>query len=161
MANDTKKIKLGRYKLTPYTVRFVDESGMTRQYEWAGMRGEKVDIKPVPEGLVNFLEMNSFCFKQGELKIIEDTKIAKEIVENLTDKEEYEKNALTRKEMLDLLNGNYKKLESEVKKMNKETVNCLIDLAKEEKIDSSAKQKILAEAIGMGKNVDIVFNDEE
>ena len=91
MANDTKKIKLGRYKLTPYTVRFVDESGMTRQYEWAGMRGEKVDIKPVPEGLVNFLEMNSFCFKQGELKIIEDTKIAKEIVENLTDKEEYEK----------------------------------------------------------------------
>jgi len=161
MAENTKEIKLGRYKLIPYTVRYTDEGGMTRQYTWAGMRGEKIDIKSIPEELVNYLEMNSFCFKQGELKIIEDTEMAKEIVDNLTDKEEYETNALTRDEMLKLLKGGYKKLESEVKKMNKETVNCLIDLAKETKVDSSSKQKILAEAIGMGKNVDLVFTDKE
>ncbi|BDR74186.1 hypothetical protein K144316041_p20250 (plasmid) [Clostridium tetani] len=160
MSNNLKGIKLGRYKLIPYTVRYVDEGGMMKQYEWAGMKGEKVDVKSVPEELVNFLEMNSFCFRQGELKIIEDTKIAKEIVENLSDKEEYKKNALTRDEMLELLNGNYKKLESEVKSMNKETVNCLIDLAKEIKMDSSAKQRILSEAIGMDKNIDLVFNKE-
>jgi hypothetical protein len=152
-------IKVGRYKKIGYTVNYPMNNGMTRRFEWAGEKNGKIDIKPIPEEVVDYLMMNSVCFKHGELKIIEDTEQAKEIVDNLgDDKEEYLNNTKTKEEIVKLLEGNYKKLESEVKKMNKLEVQYVVDVAKEIKLDSSSKQKILAEALNIDK--DILFEEE-
>lgn len=147
-------VKLGRYRVIPYTVRW---AGRVTPFEWSGMKGNKVDIKTVPEELVQYLEMNTTCFKDGELKIIEDTEETKEIVDNISDKKEYIANTLSREDSIKLLNGNYKKLESQLKTMNKDSVANMVDIAKEIKLDSATKQKILADALGVP--VDIAFEE--
>lgn len=148
-------IKLGRYRMIPYTVRW---EGRTMPYEWAGMKGDRVDIKSVPEELIQYLEMSTSCFRDGELKIIEDTEEIKEMVENLPDKEEYLANTMSKEDIVKLLNGNYKKLENELKAMSKDSISNIIDIAKEIKLDSSAKQKILADAIKVP--FDILFEEK-
>lgn len=147
-------VKLGRYRVIPYTVRW---SGRVMPFEWAGMKGDKVDIKLVPEELVQYLEMNTSCFRDGELKIVEDTDEAKELVENLPDKEEYIANTISKEDCITLLNGNYKKLESKLKSMNRDAISNMVEIAKEIKMDSATKQKILADALGVP--VDIAFEE--
>lgn len=157
MSNENKVVKVARLRNTPYTFNWV-AGGMTKPYIWSGSKGNRLDIKELPVEAVDYLIMNSTCFSSGSLKIMEDTPVAKELVENIEDKEVYEANTHTREDLEKLINGNYKKLESELKKMNKQEIQFTIEVAKEIKLDSSTKQKVLAEALGAP--VELIFGEE-
>ncbi|AKO91914.1 hypothetical protein BEH_07245 [Priestia filamentosa] len=153
-----KEIKIARYRNTPYTVNFTTNGGM-KTYKWTGVKGKKADIKPIPEEVVDWLLMNSICFREGELKIIEDTEEAKQAVENIDDKEAYENNSHSKEEVISALEGNFNKMKSVLNKVtNKDEKKFIIDVAKEIKLDSNAKLKFLAEWYGIKQ--DILFSEE-
>jgi hypothetical protein len=154
-----KEIKVARYRNTPYVFNYITNGGQKR-YEWSGSKGSKIDIKSLPEEAVNYLLMNSICFDEGELIIIEDTEDAKEMASNIGNLENYENNAHTREEVIELLKGAIKVLKEEIAKItNKQELLFMVDVAKEIKLDSSSKQKVLADALNVP--VDILFATEE
>ena len=154
------EIKVGRFRNIAYTLNYPMNEGRWKQYIWAGAKGEKVDIKPLPEEVVDYLLMNSQCFKTGDLKIIEDTAVAKEAVNSIAeeDLEAYKSNTHSKDDIRKLIGGNYKKLESELKKANIDEKRFFADVAVEMKLDSASKQKIIADAVGIP--VDILFDEE-
>ena len=77
-----EKIKLARYKKTPYSVRFEG-----KRYEWGGSKGRQYSTKEVPPEVVDYLSLNTTALKNGELVIldIESNENAKEIkIDSLT-----------------------------------------------------------------------------
>jgi hypothetical protein len=133
--------------------------GIRRVYEWAGSKNGKVDIKEVPEELVQYLMMNTIVFRDGELAIVEDTPETKEILENVED--DYKNNTHTRNEIVKLLEGNFMKMKSELKKItNKQELVYICEIAKEIRLDSNSKLQFLAELMKIPQ--DILFdNDSE
>lgn len=153
-----KTIKVARYRNTPYVVNFSNSNGSLKTYQWSGSKGTKTEIKPIPEEVVDYLIMNSACFRKGELVIVEDSEVAKELVENIDDKEEYQNNTHTKEELQKILEGNFAKMKSEINKItNDDEKRFVIDVAKEIKLDSSAKRKALSEWYGVPQ--DILFED--
>jgi hypothetical protein len=154
-----KTIKVARYRTSPYIVNYITNGGM-KTYAWSGSKGKKVDIKEIPVEVVDWLVMNSACFRDGELAIIEDSEEAKEIVENIDDVEEYRNNTHSKEEIIQLLNGNINKMKSALNKItNKGEKKFVIEVAKEIKLDSNAKLTFLADWYGVKK--DILFDDTE
>lgn len=153
-----KIIKLARNRSYPFVVNFSTSEGFVKSYEWAGSKGSYVDIKEIPEEVVQYLMMNTVTFVDGELTIVEDSDVAKETIENLP--EEYQNNGHTKEQIIELLNGDIKVLKAELNKIeDKGEINFFCEVAKEIKLDSSAKKKALAEKIKMP--VDILFEDED
>ncbi|MCM3110031.1 hypothetical protein [Lederbergia lenta] len=154
-----KTIKVARYRSFPYIVNYLTNGG-TKTYQWAGSKGKKVDIKPIPEEVVDYLMMNSACFRQGDLVIIEDTEDAKELVENIDDVDQYKNNSQNKDEITKILTGNFNKMKSELNKVtNKDQKKFIVDTAKEIKLDSDSKLKFIAEWFGVKR--DILFSDED
>lgn len=151
------EIKIARYRTTPYHVNY-NMNGLLKSYTWAGSKGTKVDVKSIPQEVVDYLLMNSVCFKEGELAIIEDTEEAKEVVSYIEDVEEYRNNTHSKEDAIKILEGNFSKMKSELGKItNKGEKKFFIDTAKEIKLDSNAKLKFLAEWYGVKQ--DILFGD--
>jgi hypothetical protein len=152
-------IKIARHRTSPYIVNY-PFNGAHKIYTWAGSKGNKTDIKTVPQEVVDYLMMNSACFRLGELAIIEDTEEAKEVVANIDDVEEYKNNTHSKEEVVKILEGNFMKMKSELAKVtNKSEMKFFIDVAKEIKVDSNSKLKFLAEWYGVKQ--DILFADED
>jgi hypothetical protein len=151
-------IKVARYRNTPYSVN--PPRGLNwKPIAWSGSIGEKIDIQPVPDEVAQYLIMNSVCFKDGELVIIEDTEEAKEVVNGITDIDEYKNNVHSKEEIIKLLNGSIQKMKTALEKIeNIQEKTFVIDVAKEIKLDSNAKLKFLAEWMGVAQ--DILFDEE-
>lgn len=156
----TKNIKIGRYRAVPYTVNYPTDSGGVKTFQWSGSKGNKKDIKEIPEDVVNYLMMNSICFEQGELVIADDSKEANDLKENIDDKESYDNNTQSRDEIVELLKGNMNKMKSELNKITvKDQKKFVVDTAKEIELDSDSKKKFIADWYGVKK--DILFSDED
>ena len=152
---EEKMIKVARYRKLPYKVNYIN-NGMKVPYVWSGSKGNFVDVKEIPERVVNYLLMSTSCFKKGDLRIIED----KELESNIDDKEQYENNTHTRDDIEKLLNGNFMKMKSELNKITvKEEKQFVVDIAKELNIDSSAKREFIADWMGVAQ--DILFGKYE
>ncbi|PGZ96953.1 hypothetical protein COE51_16410 [Bacillus pseudomycoides] len=147
------QIKVARYRTTPYVVNFITSSG-TRTYSWSGSKGNKTDIKSIPSEVLDWLVMDSVCFRDGELAIIEDSEEAKEIVSNLDDAEEYKNNTHSKEEAVKILEGNFMKMKSDLNKItNQSEKKFFIDLTKEINLDSNAKLTFLSEWYGVKKDI--------
>ena len=150
-------VKVARYRTAPYFVNHITDGGI-KAYSWSGSKGNKVDIKEIPEEVVDRLMMESVCFRDGELVIIEEDDKAKELVSNIDDLEEYRNNTHSKEEVIKILEGNYKKMEAELNKItNKDEKKFFIDVAKEINVDSNAKLNILANWFGVKR--DILFGE--
>ena len=148
-----KMINIARYRNTPYVVNFITNGGL-KTYQWSGSKNNKTDIKPITEEVVDWLLMNSSCFRDGELVVIEDTPEAKEVLENIDDKDSYVNNTHSREEVVKLLKGNVKQLKAELSKVTVESEKrFIIQVAKEEKIDSVSTLKVLSEWAGIPQDV--------
>jgi hypothetical protein len=152
-------VKIARLRNTPYVVNIKSESGIKR-YEWIGSKGDKTDIRSIPEDVVNHLLMSSRCFNDGELKIIEDSDESKDIITNIDEIDKYRNNTNSKEDIKKMLDLPVAKLKTE---LNKITVvgekNFVIEVAKEIGLDSSSKRKILGE--WLGTPAEILFDDEE
>lgn len=154
----SKTIKLARYRNYPYIVNYISVDGFKKTYEWSGSKNGIVDIKEIPEEVVQHLMMNTVTFSDGELKVIEDNDEAKEVVDNLG--EEYKNNSHSKEELTKLLEGNFLKMKSEINKItDKLELAYIIDIAKEIKLDSNSKLAFLAEKMNIPQ--DILFDKEK
>lgn len=145
---------LERHKPSEYTVNFEG-----KRYIWAGSKGDKVGSRTVTSDLFDYLSMFTSCFTDGELVIGEKTPNAKELKEDMYGKEEYEANALTKKEVVSLLKGTQKKMETELNKITSDsTKKYVIDVAKEIGLDNYNKQKFLKEWIGYELSIEDLFD---
>lgn len=152
------EIKVARYRNYPYIVNY-DNGSSVKKYRWNGSKGSKHEVKSIPKEVVDHLVMNSQCFRQGELKIIDDTEEAKETIDNLDEKEEYEANTHSFEEAEKILKGNYKKMEKELQNITvHDEKKFFIEVAKEINLDSATKQKILADWYGVDRET--LFSDE-
>lgn len=154
----SEKVKLARYRNTPYYVRYPSDNGRDSQFTWTGAKGNRFDVKPVPREVVDYLTMNSVCFDKGELVIIDDDESSKEAKETIADKESYEKNTHTKEEVEKLLKGNFKKLEKELKNITVDSEKeFIVNVAQDMKKDLTAgKLDLIADWVGTKS--DILFD---
>lgn len=154
----SKKVNIARYRNIPYIVNFPSGMG-TLRYEWAGSKGTIYDVKEVPEEVVNWLILNSNCFKEGELVIVDNNENAKALINQIDQKDEYEKNTHSRDEIEKILKGNFMKMKSTLNDITNTTEKqFVISVAKDIGLDSVGKLKFLAE--WMGVDFDLLFGNE-
>jgi hypothetical protein len=153
-----KTIKVARHRNSQYTVNYPTNNGGVKAFIWAGSKGTKIDTKELPPEVVEYLLLNSMCFKEGELKIVEDSEEALDVIESIEDVEEYRNNSHTKDEAIKLLEGNFNKLKSELNKVtSKQEKKFFVDVAKEIKLDSNSKLKFLSDWYGVSQ--DILFGE--
>jgi len=152
-----KLIKVARHRNYPFIVNYNLDNGTRRTWEWSGSKNDKTDTKQIPEEVVQHLIMNTTAFSDGDLKIIEDSEEAKDMVDNLG--EDYKNNAHSKEEISKLLTGNFNKMKSEISKItNKQELSFICEVAKEIKLDSNSKLAFLAEIMNVPQ--DILFDNE-
>lgn len=157
--SENKTLKVARYRNSPYTVNYITNGGL-KTYQWAPSKQNKTDIKSIPVEVVDWLLMNSVSFNEGELVIVDETDEAKEAISNIDDTEKYENNTHSRDDIVKILEGNFMKMKSELGKITVlQEKQYVVDVAKEIKLDSSSKQKFLAEWLDVP--ADLLFADEE
>lgn len=148
-----EKVILARYKNTDYTVNYEN-----KRYLWAGSRGNIVSKKEVPLEVYEWLTMNTTAIKKGELVLDKSNENIEELKENIYEIEEYEVNSISKEEIKKLLEGNYKKMESEFKKITVDsTKRFILDVAREIKLESAAKQKFIKEWMGTELTIEELF----
>ena len=156
--SESKMIKLARYKKSNYKVNFEGKG-----YSWAGSKGNNFVVKEVPEEVVDYLMNSTGCFKKGELVILDTdkNKLAKEKEENIFEKEEYENNSLSRKEIEDLLKSNMNTMKAGLSKITSQTTkNFVLSIAKEIKLSNANKQKFLKDCLGLDLPIEDIFETE-
>ena len=148
-----EKVLLERHKVGDYIINFENKS-----YIIPGSKGKIIGKKEVPYSVYEYLTMFTDCFKDGELIIKVERKEDEELLEDFYGKEEYELNALTKEEVIKLLSGNLKKMESELNKITSETTKrFVLDVAKEIKIQNATKQKFIKEWLGLELPIEDIF----
>lgn len=153
----SETIKLARYRNTSYFVKYTG-NGMERQYTWSGNRNGRPDTKEVPREVVDWLTMNSTCFDKGQLVIVEDEEVVKDIKDTIAEVEVYENNTHTHEEIVKLLSGNINKLKAELKKITVDSEKqFIVDVAIEMK-ENLTKGKLDAIADFMGVEASILFD---
>ncbi len=150
-------VKLARYRNTSYFVKYTG-NGQERQYTWSGSKNGRPDIISVPRDVVDWLTMNTSCFDKGQLVILEDEVVVKEIKDTITEVAAYENNTHTKDEIEKLLGGNINKLKAELKKITVDSEKqFVIDVASDMK-DDLTKGKLDALADWMGVSAEILFD---
>jgi hypothetical protein len=151
-------IKVARLRNRPYKVNYVDD-GIKKTYVWSGSKGSIIDTKDIPEEVVNYLLMFTTCFKEGDLKIIENDESSKELASNIDNKEQYDNNTHSKEEIIRLLEGNFMKMKSELSKITvKQEKEFVVEVAKEINLDSSSKRQFIAEWVNIAE--DLLFVKE-
>ena len=148
-----EKVILARYKNTDYTVNYEN-----KRYVWYGSKGNIVIKKEVPMEVYEWLTMNTLALKNGELVLDNSNENIKELKENIYEIEEYEANSISKEEIAKLLNGNFKKMESELNKIEADsTKRFVLEVAREIGLESSAKQRFIKEWLGTELTIEELF----
>lgn len=154
-----EKVKLKRVRKLPYKVNYPTDSGV-RSYAWAGAQGKRFDTKEVPVEVFDWLSFNTSTFRNGELVVVEDSEEAKELVETLSDVEEYRANTREPEDIEKILRGNIMKMKKELNEItSKSEKRNVLEIAKELK-DELPNGKLKAIAEWAEVKQDILFGDE-
>lgn len=149
-------VKLRRLRNAPYEINFNNGVQM-EHYSFQPSKGKMCTEREVTDACYAYLLQNSQCFKDGDLQVVDVP--TKKLEEDIMDIKEYKANCHTREEVEKILAMTAKKMEVEIKKItNKDELAYIVDVAKEIKLDSVSKQKVLADAIGT--SADILFEEE-
>ena len=155
-------IKVYRYRINPYVVNYPTPTGV-QSYNFLGSKKGKDEWKMLPVEIVNWLQLSSSCFRDGEL-VLDKESIEKtdEIYVDENDLEEFEKNSHTRDEAEAILTGNFMKMKSTLNEITSDSEKrFIIDVAKEIKLDSTAKRRFLAEWTEIDVEMLFAEDDEE
>jgi len=150
-------VKLGRYRNTGYFVRAYTSQG-EKQYSWSGRKGDKVDVKEVPQEVYDYLTMNSIALDKGELVIMEDNENADELKDSIVDQESYDNNTHSKEEIEKILKGNLPKMKKELNKITSDSEKQFVISVAQDQIDSLAKGKVDFLAEWMGVDSEVLFD---
>lgn len=151
-----KKVILERHRTGEFGI-YLDNKRISIPGARNGMPG----TKEVDKEVYDYLNMQTYTFQMGEL-VVSSKSLGKngELLEEMIDKESYEKNALTREEVEEKLNGNtnaMKKWISSIEEVS--TKEFILEVAKDIKLDSTAKLKILRDNLGFQIPVEDMLED--
>ena len=139
-----KKVTLLRHRGTEYVVNYEN-----KKYVWPPSRGNIISKKDVPMDVYEWLTSYTTAFRFGELVLDETNENIDELKEHIYEIEDYEVNSISKDEIKKILEGNFKKMESELNKIKLDsTKRFVLDVAKEIKIESAAKQRFIKEWLG-------------
>lgn len=148
-----EKVILARYKNTDFTVNYEN-----KRYVWAGSKGNIISKKAVPLDVYEWLAMQTTTMSSGELVLDSSNENLEELKENIYEIEEYEVNSISKEDIAKLLNGNFKKMESELNKIEADsTKRFVLDVAREIGLESSAKQRFIKEWLGTELTIEELF----
>ena len=152
-----KKVTLLRHRGTEYVVNYEN-----KKYVWPPSRGNIVSKKDVPMDVYEWLTSYTTAFRFGELVLDETNENIDELKEHIYEIEEYEANSISKDEIKKILEGNFKKMESELNKIKLDsTKRFVLDVAKEIKIESAAKQRFIKEWLGTELTIEELFPVEQ
>lgn len=148
-----EKVILARYKNTDFTVNYEN-----KRYVWAGSKGNIISKKEVPLDVYEWLAMQTTTMSSGELVLDSSNENLEELKENIYEIEEYEVNSISKEDIAKLLNGNFKKMESELNKIEADsTKRFVLAVAREIGLESSAKQRFIKEWLGTELTIEELF----
>ena len=151
-----ENVVLIRHKNIPYTVNYEG-----KRYVWAGSVGTRISKKPVPLDVYDYLASFTTTFQNGDLVVDPTSEQAKELEDNILDKDAYEVNGISKEEVIELLKGNLKKMECELNKVTSDsTKRFVMSIAKEVKVTNSTKQKFLKDWVGNTLSIEDIFDIE-
>lgn len=146
------------------------QNGTHQEYTWMGTKGKIVNERPVPMDVFMWLKEYTRTFELGALVIKEtEDEDVKYVKENITDIEQAEKSALTRDEIVEMLEkGNHNALKSALNKLvadksedlQKEIKRQVVQVSGEVGIDSVKKREILCDWAGFDyeNSGDVLFD---
>lgn len=152
-----KKVTLLRHRGTEYVVNYEN-----KKYVWPPSRGNIVSKKDVPMDVYEWLTSYTTAFRFGELVLDKTNENIDELKEHIYEIEDYEVNSISKDEIKKILEGNFKKMESELNKIKLgSTKRFVLDVAKEIKIESAAKQRFIKEWLGTELTIEELFPVEQ
>ena len=152
-----KKVTLLRHRGTEYVVNYEN-----KKYVWPPSRGNIISKKDVPMDVYEWLTSYTTAFRFGELVLDETNENIDELKEHIYEIEDYEVNSISKDEIKKILEGNFKKMESELNKIKLDsTKRFVLDVAKEIKIESAAKQRFIKEWLGTELTIEELFLVEQ
>ena len=152
-----KKVTLLRHRGTEYVVNYEN-----KKYVWPPSRGNIVSKKDVPMDVYEWLTSYTTAFRFGELVLDETNENIDELKEHIYEIEDYEVNSISKGDIKKILEGNFKKMESELNKIKLDsTKRFVLDVAKEIKIESAAKQRFIKEWLGTELTIEELFPVEQ
>lgn len=152
-----KKVTLLRHRGTEYVVNYEN-----KKYVWPPSRGNIVSKKDVPMDVYEWLTSYTTAFRFGELVLDKTNENIDELKEHIYEIEDYEANSISKDEIKKILEGNFKKMESELNKIKLDsTKRFVLDVAKEIKIESAAKQRFIKEWLGTELTIEELFPVEQ
>lgn len=152
-----KKVTLLRHRGTEYVVNYEN-----KKYVWPPSRGNIISKKDVPMDVYEWLTSYTTAFRFGELVLDETNENIDELKEHIYEIEDYEVNSISKDEIKKILEGNFKKMESELNKIKLDsTKRFVLDVAKEIKIESAAKQRFIKEWLGTELTIEELFPVEQ
>lgn len=152
-----KMIKVENVKSTEFSVNFPMPNGYVKPYVWKPARSKRRSILDIPEEVYEYIKWNTCTFKEGYLVLAKeecDEVVIEEVKVDTEDLVIY-----TIDEMITLLNGDIKKLRKALEESDKAVVSEFARVAKEIKLDSKAKTKLIADKLGHGDSVDFIFEE--
>lgn len=152
-----KKVTLLRHRGTEYVVNYEN-----KKYVWPPSKGNVVSKKDVPVDVYEWLTSYTTAFRFGELVLDKTNENIDELKEHIYEIEDYEVNSISKDEIKKILEGNFKKMESELNKIKLDsTKRFVLDVAKEIKIESAAKQRFIKEWLGTELTIEELFPVEQ
>lgn len=148
-----EKVTLLRHRGTEYVVNYEN-----KKYVWPPSKGNIISKKDVPMDVYEWLTSYTTAFRFGELVLDKTNENIDELKEHIYEIEDYEVNSISKDEIKKILEGNFKKMESELNKIKLDsTKRFVLDVAKEIKIESAAKQRFIKEWLGTELTIEELF----
>lgn len=152
-----EKVTLLRHRGTEYVVNYEN-----KKYVWPPSRGNIISKRDVPMDVYEWLTSYTTAFRFGELVLDKTNENIDELKEHIYEIEDYEANSISKDEIKKILEGNFKKMESELNKIKLDsTKRFVLDVAKEIKIESAAKQRFIKEWLGTELTIEELFPVEQ
>lgn len=152
-----EKVTLLRHRGTEYVVNYEN-----KKYVWPPSKGNIISKRDVPMDVYEWLTSYTTAFRFGELVLDKTNENIDELKERIYEIEEYEANSISKDEIKKILEGNFKKMESELNKIKLDsTKRFVLDVAKEIKIESAAKQRFIKEWLGTELTIEELFPVEQ
>lgn len=152
-----EKVTLLRHRGTEYVVNYEN-----KKYVWPPSKGNIISKRDVPMDVYEWLTSYTTAFRFGELVLDKTNENIDELKEHIYEIEDYEVNSISKDEIKKILEGNFKKMESELNKIKLDsTKRFVLDVAKEIKIESAAKQRFIKEWLGTELTIEELFPVEQ
>ena len=146
-----EKVTLLRHRGTEYVVNYEN-----KKYVWPPSKGNIISKRDVPMDVYEWLTSYTTAFRFGELVLDKTNENIDELKEHIYEIEDYEANSISKDEIKKILEGNFKKMESELNKIKLDsTKRFVLDVAKEIKIESAAKQRFIKEWLGTELTIEL------